>query len=458
MESLPHDLPDLEPIGGNRTKDAEHSDEDQPTSRNPHFNRNPEGNNQYDTGLPHTPEVEQWLRDWAARGMHNAKLLSQLAEVELGVKCSGRSVTRARAKYKITASGGNLKRLGAEEAKKLVVEAIERNPSRTHGLRSTCSSIQAETGLSLPQKFVHGVMKEIDPKGFEERHPGTRILHRGVLTSGGLHDEWSGDGHDKLGRYGLWIWGVREKLSRQWLGVRVVPNNRVKEVVAYVWLEIVERVGGVPVQMTTDCGSENPVIFGLTNALRDVYASGLDPDQTPAHRFLKSVHNITIERGWHTLSMSVLRDIKELYQADHGCYNSADPRHFLLARYIWAIAVQTQLDATVQELNNRPTRRDPNQNLPSGISPAVFSSLHKKWGYKNMLISVPREVVKEMMEAVGGEDIIRFVSRGYEEKAQLIKTAYDIPDFTIHNAWDAFESMLPHMAAPEPDELAFAGL
>lgn len=64
------------------------------------------------------------------------------------------------------------------------------------------------------------------------------------MRSKGPHDEWSADGHDKLKKYGLGIWGIRDKFSGKWLGLWVLPDNRAGDAVAYCWLSVVRELGG----------------------------------------------------------------------------------------------------------------------------------------------------------------------------------------------------------------------
>ena len=87
-------------------------------------------------------------------------------------------------------------------------------------------------------------MHAFDPEGFRERQPTSRIIRRTLLRSKGPHDEWSADGHDKLVKYGLGIWGVRDKFLGKWLGLWVLPNNRIANAVAYCWLTLVRDLGG----------------------------------------------------------------------------------------------------------------------------------------------------------------------------------------------------------------------
>ena len=74
----------------------------------------------------------------------------------------------------------------------------------------------------------------------------------------------------------------------KWLGLWVVPNNRLKLAVAFLYLSLVKELRGVlnlvfilahfcfdiilgmPLQSTTDAGSETTLMFALANALRYV--------------------------------------------------------------------------------------------------------------------------------------------------------------------------------------------
>ena len=111
-------------------------------------------------------------------------------------------------------------------------------------------------------------MRIEQPEGFELRDPLAKKIKRGVLVAIGPHEEWSGDGHDKLSPIGFPIYGIRDKWSGKWLGIWVVPNNRLADVVAYLWLTLMEELEGMPIQSTTDCGSETTEIYGIVNALR----------------------------------------------------------------------------------------------------------------------------------------------------------------------------------------------
>ena len=129
-------------------------------------------------------------------------------------------------------------------------------------------------------------MRKEQPKGFELRDPTAKKIKRSVLVCLEPHHEWSGDGHDKLSAIGFPIWGVRDVWATKWLGLWVVPNNRLKESIGYLFLKLVHEYGGelklyiakatsnhdvhtgIPIQMSTDCGSELITVYGFANALQ----------------------------------------------------------------------------------------------------------------------------------------------------------------------------------------------
>ena len=87
-------------------------------------------------------------------------------------------------------------------------------------------------------------MRQHTPDGFAAREPTAKKIHREALVSIGPHHEWSADGHDKLAAMGFPIWGVRDKWSGKWLGLWVLPNNRLKSAIAMLYLHLIEEYGG----------------------------------------------------------------------------------------------------------------------------------------------------------------------------------------------------------------------
>jgi len=123
-----------------------------------------------------------------------------------------------------------------------------------------------------------------DHAGFAICEPSAKKIQQGILTTLGPHHKWSGNGHKKLAAIRFPIWGVCDKWSSMWLGLWVIPNNHLKLAIALLYLQLIKDQGGefmttsvhvqcsislgMPIQTSTDCGSETTEVFGLANALR----------------------------------------------------------------------------------------------------------------------------------------------------------------------------------------------
>lgn len=89
-------------------------------------------------------------------------------------------------------------------------------------------------------------MHLLAPDGFQNRAPGAKRVHPGKIVVLGPNYQWSGDGHDKLAKLGFPIWGLRDVWSGWWIVLWLVPNNRKKIVVGYLYLLAVKERGGTP--------------------------------------------------------------------------------------------------------------------------------------------------------------------------------------------------------------------
>ncbi|KAG6882477.1 hypothetical protein C0993_010407 [Termitomyces sp. T159_Od127] len=244
-----------------------------------------------------------------------------------------------------------------------------------------------------------------DPQGFEIRQPGSKKIHRVALVSLGPHHEWSGDGHDKLASIGFPIWGVRDVWSGKWLGLWVVPNNRRQKAVALLFLRLVEEYGGLSIQMSTDCGSETTQVFGLANALREIFHPELSMEELPAHRFLRSVRNITIEQGWLAFRLQWGDNVKQFWLAGANISDSD------LIQWLWPPLIQAELDKLRDRFNNHVVRKDSSKKNPSGVAPNVAMALPEKHGGENCLQQVDTSILPGLIEVIQkGEDVLAFCS------------------------------------------------
>ncbi|KAG1852177.1 hypothetical protein F4604DRAFT_1518149, partial [Suillus subluteus] len=180
---------------------------------------------------------------------------------------------------------GQLTRLLPGSTKwQLVLDQLARDPLHRRGPRLVREAIVADTGHLLTRKYVMDEMRQHESDGFAQRGLSKKKISRQPLVSLGPHHQWSGDGHDKLSKIGFPIWAIRDQWSGKWLGMWVVPNNRLKTSIAYLYLSLVHELGGMfcesiqvawfiiylgmPLQTTTDCGSETTEVYCFATALR----------------------------------------------------------------------------------------------------------------------------------------------------------------------------------------------
>ncbi|KAF9229380.1 hypothetical protein BS17DRAFT_805109 [Gyrodon lividus] len=278
---------------------------------------NPKGKNQHkDCSSKDDPRI-------------NRLLSIQMLQAEHGIHMSEATVSRWRKDLGLMGSSKITCSLPESMKRQLVLDQLAQDPLSRHGPRLVWEAIVAETGFLLTSKKV-------------SREP---------LVSLGPYHEWSGDGHDKLSEIGFPIWAIRDKWSGKWLGIWVVPNNRLKTTISYLYLSLVYELGGMPLQTTTDCGSETIEVYGFANVLRKYFSPNLSTDDLPAHRFLRSVHNITIECGWLCLRLQWGDNVKVFWVAGEEIYNEMDLRQYDLIKWLWLKLIQQELDKLQHQLN-----------------------------------------------------------------------------------------------------------
>ena len=157
---------------------------------------------------------------------------------------SASTVKRRRKELGLTGSGATTKSLPMNEREQLVLDAMDRDPARHQGVRAIQQNIAYYDGKHLTRDFVSEVMHVHDNDGFNKRDPTSKKIFRSPRVPLGIHEQWSGDGHDKLYSISFPIWAIVESGSSKWLGAWVVPSNRTANTVAYLFLCLVEKLGG----------------------------------------------------------------------------------------------------------------------------------------------------------------------------------------------------------------------
>ena len=96
--------------------------------------------------------------------------------------------------------------------------------------------------------------------------------------------------------------------------------------------------------------------------------------------------------------------------------------------------VQNELDNSRYMLNNHKSRKDRNLTRPTGITPSIALALYNQHGGVNCLQNADSAVVGHLMEDVGGEDVVRFVSKAYERRALAVLEALGVREVKLGNS------------------------
>ncbi|KAF8967102.1 hypothetical protein BDZ97DRAFT_1903511 [Flammula alnicola] len=404
-------------------------------------NRNPKGKNQFDPVLTADSSIlQEALEKYHRRLITDNKRISDLLLADHNIEMKPRTVKKRRQQLGLVGSRKTMKTIDPKEAEQLVLDQMDRDPARHQAY--------GRTGQHLTRDFVMKTMQTHDSDGFDKRDPTSKRIHREPKVPIGINERWSADGHDKLYGIGFPVWAIVDDATGQWLDAWVVPSNRMGGVVLYLFLCAVEDVGGMPLQITTDCGSETTQLHAMAKALRESFHPDIDPKETPAHVYVRSVHNIAIERSWLRLRLEFGDSAVIVFKQgeDDGIYLAHIPEHAQLCQWLWPKLLRKLVEEFMESRNSYKSRFDHNKPGPSGMSRNEAFSLPHLWGGRQCLLDVNMDVIRELKDIISeGEDMFRFplVTPQFEHDAENVYESLHVQDLSLCNVWSVFSSMLP---------------
>jgi hypothetical protein len=150
---------------------------------------------------------------------------------------------------------------------------------------------------------------------------------RRVFRTFGPNHVWAIDGHDKLKRFGITVYGIIDAWSRKILGLYVhVTNNDPRNVGVY-FLQLVSKIGGVPLKVTADYGTETGDVSMYQMLLSHEFAGITQQEASKRMHHTKSTHNQKIEALWSQMMRQHNRTIIDqiMTQIEDGNYDPKDP-------------------------------------------------------------------------------------------------------------------------------------
>ncbi|KAK6966975.1 hypothetical protein R3P38DRAFT_2815563 [Favolaschia claudopus] len=274
------------------------------------------------------------------------------------------------------------------EQTQLILDELANDPRQTRGPRVVKEALNL-AGHKIGRNKISDVMHTFEEEGFEKRDPKAqkKTVKRTPLTAVGPHEEWSMDGHDKMNEAGFGIYGIRDKWGGKFLHYRTLPSNRFADVIGVVFLECAKKYGGIPIQGSSDHGSE----------VRDAHA---------AQKTLRQTSN-----------------------------------------WIWFPLVQRSLDTFCNQQNNHRVRRQDDKLLPSGGTPNQFCANPMKYNGVDCLIKVPAKNIDELLDEARetAREHMRYVDDDFDILACEAYEALNKPAITLQSAWVVFRAMVEQL-------------
>ena len=152
-------------------------------------------------------------------------------------------------------------------------------------------------GLVVGRETIRHLLGVLDPRGIELRRKG-RIVRRRYLSKG-ANFVWHLDSYDKLKPYGICINGCIDGFSRNIVWLEAYHTSSDSKLIAGYFMQSVRRLGGCPMRIRADMGTENCRVALLQQFMR---RDGTDSwSGESSFLYGKSTANQRIESFWSIL-------------------------------------------------------------------------------------------------------------------------------------------------------------
>ena len=273
------------------------------------------------------------------------------------------------------------------------LEEIINGPGSCGGYRTVWHTLQIE-GWEVPRNIVASLLKEMDPEGVEFRK--ARRLKRRQYNNPGPNYAWHIDGYDKVKPWGFDIHGGIDGFSRKLLWLKVGRSNKSPDNIAYMYLNSIIEVGGCPVELVTDLGTENAIVAAIQSYFRD------NPD---AHRYVPSPRNQRIESWWSILSKTRTIWWRNFFSdlEFQGILDLSDELNKECLWYTFSGLIRKELDHLKEHWNTHRIRKS-RHNCVAGRPDSIFYIPENYGGTDMKIVVAERDIVDTLEDIVENEE------------------------------------------------------
>ena len=266
-----------------------------------------------------------------------------------------------------------------------------------------------QKGINCRREDVRQLVKQLDPEGVERRKK--RRLRRRKYRSPGPNYAWHIDGHDKLKPFGLCIHGAIDGFSRKLLWLEVSSTNKLPELVGKYYLDTVCKLGGVPVKVKADDGTEHAIVEPMHTYFSYLHRDGVED----AFSVISSPQNQRIKCYWSILKRDRIgwwRDFfNDLVELD--LLTTSDPVIVDCIRFCFMPLIRKDLISIMEEWNNHIISKSRTSG-PTGRPNCMYYLPHL-YEAQDCLNQINQEDTEDFNSVV--ENTVRDVSEEFQEFA-----------------------------------------
>ncbi|KAJ7352558.1 hypothetical protein DFH08DRAFT_913365 [Mycena albidolilacea] len=339
-----------------------------------------------------------------------------------------------------------------------VVDEVEKDPIQARGPDFIKDQLRLKMILA-PRDLIREIMLDKFPDGFDNRFPGKKGKHvtRVPLHALGPYHEVSSDGHEeiapsalRMGGVGFSIYGFKDKFLDSLLFLKIYLDVRSRGAGGHIFLDFVQETGYIPIQLTTDKGSEVGWLYTFMSTLREIYAADINIDLYPFHVLIKSIHNTVIEGFWRQLKEKLGLNLKDFLlrgKVEH-LFNAHDPWHEPLFYWIFAPLIQW---------NHHRVCHQHEKILPSGHVLVHALEFPELFGALDCRIAIPQEAIDDLRQQLTEEEGSKKdyqtwpgLTLDFNVYATDVYSRIGEPELTLASGWDVFVEMAREIAVDSP--------
>jgi hypothetical protein len=239
-------------------------------------------------------------------------LISRRLKEDYNLQATARYIKTIRLRNSWLRRNNDLEANQAQQAKTthLIHELLQEGQIRQYGRRYLITRLARQHGHRAQGRHVRQALQILDNHNMTLRAPGMRRKRQENYIVPGPDWLWCLDGHDKLARYGIEIYGSVDAYSRKIIWFYVGVSNRTQVSVLHQYLHTIKTLGYCPNYLRTDRGRETPMMADAhyylyhTACLHDDTISDKAFDSicfADCYLFGKSTGNVKIEGLWGQL-------------------------------------------------------------------------------------------------------------------------------------------------------------